>query len=123
MVTLPLTYLFTSQNLSRPLFPISLGGEGVGVGELNKMIGAYGQCENGESNKNNFQISTELKNLISETQFFFSLEYAGICCLTSICRFPREKMKDGWGSEVKWGDIAQNGYCSRDIILTVELEA
>ena len=50
----------------RPLFPISLGRGGWGK-ELNKMVGAYEQCENGESNKNNLQISTELKNLISAT--------------------------------------------------------
>ena len=28
-------------------------GERVGGGELNKMVGVHGQCENGESNKNN----------------------------------------------------------------------
>ena len=69
---------------SRPLFPISQGGGGrVCLRELNKMVGAYGQCENGESNKNNLQISTELKNLISATQILFTLEflYAWICWL------------------------------------------
>ena len=68
----------------RPLFPISQGGGGrVCLRELNKMIGAYGQCENGESNKKNLQISTELKNLISATQILFTLEflYAWICWL------------------------------------------
>ena len=68
----------------RPLFPISPGEEGVGwVRELNKMVGAYGQCETGESNKNNLQISTDLKNLISATQILFTLEflYAWICWL------------------------------------------
>ena len=56
------------------------------------MVGAYGQCENGESNKNNLQISTELKNLISTTQILFTLE--------SVCMHE----SDGWGSEVKWDD-------------------
>ena len=72
----------------RPLFPISPGGGGrVCLRELNKMVGAYGQCENGESNKNknlqNLQISTELKNLISATKILFTLEflYAWICWL------------------------------------------
>ena len=44
----------------RPLFPISLGGAGRGGGgELNKMVGAYGPCENGESNKNNLHWAKE----------------------------------------------------------------
>ena len=30
--------------------------------------------------------------------------YAWICCLTTICRFPRKTMTDGWGSEVEWSD-------------------
>ena len=55
------------------------------------MVGAYGQCENGESNKNNLQISTDLKNLISATQLLFTLEF----CMHESA---------GWGSEVKWGD-------------------
>ena len=44
-------------------------------GKLNEMLGAYGPCENGESNKNNLQISTELKNLISAMQILFTLEF------------------------------------------------
>ena len=46
-----------------------------GGGELNNMVGAYGPGENGESNKNNLQISTEPKNLISAMQILFTLEF------------------------------------------------
>ena len=47
---------------------------GGGGGKLNKMVGAHGQCENGESNKNiskspNLQISTELKSYICNANF------------------------------------------------------
>ena len=46
------------------------------MGEGAKQDGrAYEQCENGESDKNNLQISTELKNLISATQTLFTLEF------------------------------------------------
>ena len=80
IVTLPLIHLVHHDHCFQ--FHRGEGGRGWGR-ELNKMVGAYGQCENGESNKNNLQISTELKNLISATQILFTLEflYAWICWL------------------------------------------
>ena len=62
----------------RPLFPISLGGGGEGLGGR-----GGGKQDDRCINKNNRQISTELKNLISGTQILFTLEflYAWICWL------------------------------------------
>ena len=86
IVTLPLIHLVHHD----PLFPISLG-KGAGWGELNKMVGVHGQCENGESNRNNLQISTELKKLCLQRKF---------CSHWSFCMHESA----GLGSEVKWGD-------------------
>ena len=39
------------------------------------MVGALWGIENGESNKNNLQISIEVKNLIFTTHILFTLEF------------------------------------------------